>query len=203
MQIKIDTNMRLLALIVFGALMTMMSACDIGKSNGSTNAEKAKFGRGTKDPSMVSFPTAVNLDGDYKSVEDIRLQALSIINHRIKQAPNAYAIITAEVWLPEFVNDTKHFSDEFAYQGQWIDFNDDFTYEYGYYDDVWGKGKYHYTITDDELIMLDNDSTQEPKAWVARNNGDMMVFIGKHNFGVNNGWQMRLLPAQTRPTKKK
>ena len=64
-----------------------------------------------------------------------------------------------------------------------------------------GAGRYHFRLEDSQLIMLDDDVDQEPKVWTANNNGEMMSYVGTHEFGVNNGMQMKMIPLDTRPKK--
>lgn len=124
------------------------------------------------------------------NIPAMRVQALSILNHRIKKDSNSYAIIEADVWEYKFV-----FKGEMSkpgeYQGTWIDFKNDHTYEYGQNSNVQGAGKYNYNFDRSELLMVDNDNSQKPQEWNVKNAGDVMILVGTSTY-KDNATQMKL-----------
>jgi len=123
-------------------------------------------------------------------VASMRQQALSIINHRLKNGEESYAIIEADVWEYEF-----YFKGEMSkpgeYAGVWIDFKPDNTYEYGHLQDVQGAGRYSYQFDREELLMVDNKSNEKPQEWQVKAAGDAMVLVGTHIY-KDNAIQMKL-----------
>ena len=119
-----------------------------------------------------------------------RAQALSILNHRMKNNPESYAIIEADVWEYQFVFDGE-MSEKGEYAGIWIDFKPDFTYEYGKLTEVRGSGKYNYHFERSELLMVDNLPSAKPQEWSVKNAGDAMVLVGTALYG-DNSVQMKL-----------
>ena len=123
-------------------------------------------------------------------VASMRQQALSIINHRLKNGEESYAIIEADVWEYEF-----YFKGEMSkpgeYAGVWIDFKPDNTYEYGHLQDVQGAGRYSYQFDREELLMVDNNSNEKPQEWQVKAAGDAMVLVGTHIY-KDNAIQMKL-----------
>lgn len=174
----------------------LVSSCRPAGESGHTVHNKVKL-----DPSKV-FPISIQKQGEFDDLDVIRAQARSIIDYRATNGDKPMAMLTYGYWNPEFVFNAGKMSAEGQYEGYWIAFKDDFTYSYGAYDDIMGSGRYHFRLDDKQLIMLDDDVEQEPKVWVANNNGEMMSFVGTHEFGVNNGIQMKMVPMDTRPTKK-
>ena len=85
--------------------------------------------------------------------------------------------------------------------GYWIKFEEDFTYQYGYYGALAGTGIYHYRNDDEAMLMLNDDETLEPKSWVLRTNGRAFALVGRHDFGVNNGMQIKLATQSGKPAK--
>ncbi len=148
------------------------------------------------------FPISIQKKGNYTSVDAIRAQARTVIDFRIQNGEKPMSMLTAWYWNPEFVFNAGKISKEGQYEGYWIKYEDDFTYTYGIYDKTIGGGRYHFRLEDDQLILLDNDITQEPKAFLAKNNGELMSYIGRHDFGVNNGMQMKMIMMETQPTKR-
>ncbi|NNE25991.1 MAG: hypothetical protein HKN09_04045 [Saprospiraceae bacterium] len=120
-----------------------------------------------------------------------RSTALSILNHRLKNDPQSYAIIEADVWEYEFVFDGE-MSKQGEYAGVWIDFKPDFTYEYGKNATVNGSGRYNYHFERGELLMIDNDPKVKPQEWTVKNAGDAMVLVGTQTYR-DNSVQMKLI----------
>ena len=120
-----------------------------------------------------------------------RAQALSILNFRLKKDPQSYAIVEADVWEYEFVFDGE-MSKPGEYEGVWIDFKPDFTYEYGKNSTVNGSGRYNYQFERGELLMIDNDAKVKPQEWTVKNAGDAMVLVGTQTYR-DNSVQMKLV----------
>ena len=137
---------------------------------------------------------------EFSSVQDIRNQARTLLNYRIENGGPPLSMITYAWWYPEVCYNEQKFSKELAYVGHWLKFEEDFSYTYGIYDRTTGGGRYHYRLDDSQLIMLDNDPEMEPKVWDAKNNGEIMPFVGTHTFDVNNGMQIKMIPLDERPT---
>lgn len=152
-------------------------------------------------PNGLILPLNIQKGGQFESVAAIRAQANAVIDSRIKNLPDPLAMITYGYWYPEFVFNSGNMSDEFEYLGFWVKFDENFEYTYGYYDNVLGGGRYHFRLQDYALIMLDHDESLEPKVWTAQNNGEAMALVGTHEFGVNNGMQIKMLPLDLRPKK--
>ncbi len=186
--------MRALVLI-FGVAMMFLTACD--STGGAKSKPKSESGED------LVFPTNIHKGGEYKSVQEIRTQARGLIDHRVETIGEPLSMITYGYWEPEFVFNAGKMSKEAEYVGFWIDFKEDFTYEYGYYDKTQGGGRYHFRLDDFALLMLDNNEDMEPKSWTANNNGDAMALVGNHDFGINNGMQIKMLPIDDKPVRRK
>ncbi len=122
-----------------------------------------------------------------------RGSALSILDFRISNdTESSYTIIEKDLWEYQFVHNGKKMSEQGAYDGSWVDFNDDHTYRYGKYDSVEGEGKYHYDFENLVLLMIDNDKTKNPEEWNIKFGSDVMIMIGTPEYG-NNNFQKKLL----------
>ena len=120
--------------------------------------------------------------------QEMRNLALSYIQHR-SQDGKTYAMMTGGFWNYQFVYD-RGMSKPGDYDGHWLKFKDDFSYEYGLWDQTDGTGKYHFRLDDNMLVMLDDDPSNDPKEWEVKYGGDAMVFVGSTGFG-NNGMQIK------------
>jgi len=183
--------MRNYGLILLAALACLMIAC---KPDGTSKGVPEDIAEDK------IFPLSIELKGAYTDLDHIRAQALSIIDYRIQNSDKALSMMTSGYWWPEFVYHSGSISGEGHYDGYWIKYGDDFTYTYGVYGDTWGSGKYHYGLDNQELMLLDNDVELEPKVFQGNYNGELMSYIGKHTFGVNNGMQIKMVPLEEVPT---
>lgn len=150
---------------------------------------------------QIVMPLNIQKGGEFSSLAEIRAQAKALIDSRSSKDDKALSFLTYGFWSPEFVYNDRKMSAVDEYAGIWIDFKDDYGYEYGFYGDVLGTGRYHYRIDDNVLLMLDDNAEKEPKVWRAPYNGDIMALSGTHEFGVNNGMQIKMVPLETKPAK--
>lgn len=154
--------------------------------------EKANNKAQTSDDNQVNEQRLQSLKKpkDKGNIASLRAQALSILNYRLKNNPESYAIIEADVWEYKFVFDGE-MSERGAYDGVWIDFKPDFTYDYGKNGTVEGSGKYNYQFDRSELLMVDNKEGIKPQEWTVKSAGDAMILIGTSTYG-DNAVQMKL-----------
>ena len=87
------------------------------------------------------------------------------------------------------------------FYGHWIDFKPDWTYEYGYFDEKRGTGKYHYSFDTAVVLMLDDNPEIKADEYDVRLAGDSMVLVGKATYDSNSK-QCKLNRAVGMPTKK-
>lgn len=130
----------------------------------------------------------------------MRSQALGILEHRIKNDAQTYAVIEAGVLNYDFIHDGRKISKRDDYIGDWIDFKDDFTYDYGTYSETRGEGRYHYRTDINQLVMVDNNKNQNPQEWSVKVGGDVLVLVGTSTY-KNNAYQMKLSRSDNKPTK--
>ena len=152
----------------------------------------------TKNSDIAKEGSPVQLDKP--SDPKMRSQALGILDHRIKNYPDTYAVIEAGVLNYEFVHNGREISKKDAYLGSWIDFKNDFTYDFGTYAKVEGSGRYHYRSDINQLLMIDNNKNQNPQEWDVKIGGDILIMVGTHTYG-NNAYQMKLQRSDTKPVK--
>lgn len=178
-------------IIAITLMMSLLIACGGEKTVQNTAANQV-----VKGPEM---PINKEKTGQYKSLDEIRGQAAALIQHRIGTHPNPMAMITSSYWTWAGFYNGEEMVHPDRLTGQWLKYEDDFTYSYGYFGDINGTGRYHYRIDDDSLIMLDDDETIQPKEWQLRSNGTAIVLEGRHGFNINNGMQMKLGPKDSQP----
>jgi len=183
--------MNIFRIIAFAAVLSIINAC--GETGKKANPSGLAV---VKGPEM---PINIEKTAEYESLAGARRDAEALIQHRIGTHPNPMAMVTSSFWTwAGFFNGSEMVHPD-RLTGQWLKFEDDFTYSYGYFNDVNGTGRYHYRIDDDSLIMLDDNEDLQPKEWQLRSNGTAIVLEGRHGFEINNGMQMKLGPKDSRP----
>lgn len=148
----------------------------------------------TEASAVIPVEKAVPVDPKMRS------QALGILDHRIKNDNQTYAVIEAGILNYDFIHDGRKISKPDDYKGDWIDFKADFTYDYGSYDTTHGQGRYHYRTDINQLVMVDNDKNQNPQEWTVKIGGDVLVLVGTSTY-KNNAYQMKLSRSDAKPVK--
>ena len=149
------------------------------------------------------MPINIQKEANYTSLSEVRGQAIALIQHRIKNDPDPLAMVTNPYWIWAGFFDGNSMTHPNKLTGQWLKFEDDFTYSYGWYDEINGTGTYHFRLDDYSMIMLDDNEDFQPKEFQLQSNGVAIVLIGRHGFEVNNGMQMKLSPSDLRPSRGK
>ena len=149
------------------------------------------------------LPINIHKEATYTSLAEVRNQCAALIQHRIKNDPDPLAMVTQPHWIWGGFFDGKEMIHPKELTGQWLKFEDDFTYSYGWYEDVNGTGSYHYRLDDQSILMLDDNDEFQPKEFQLQSNGVAIVLIGRHGFEINNGMQMKLAPRDIRPARTK
>lgn len=165
-------------------MMIILSCNSDSKTSGGSDSN-------TQVPANQERLKGLKQEDNTGNIAAMRAQALSILNHRLKNNPESYAIVEADVWQYQFVFDGE-MSKPGEYDGVWIDFKPDFTYEYGKNATVNGSGRYNYHFERGELLMIDNDNSMKPQEWQCKNAGDAMVLIGTATY-QDNSIQMKLV----------
>jgi len=189
------------AVTIICVSVMMMPAC---KNDGTSSPHvTSSGGESAENQELIQadkvFPISIQKGGSFKSLEQIRVRALAEISDRVVNEPEALSIITSFYWHPEAVVNGREIHGEGYYEGYWIKFEDDFTYQYGINQGLLGSGKYHFRLDDETMYMLDADFEQEPKVWRAKANGRAIALAGIHEYKVNNGIQIKLTPLTEEP----
>jgi len=136
-----------------------------------------------------------------KEVAPMRRAAEAILVHRNKETDNkAHIILDKDLWEFEFIFSGKKMSAVNQLAGYWIDFSEDLTYTYGYYQDVKGNGRYTYSPESGLLLMMDNSDNIKPMEFEAKLFDQTLVMDGNDIYKDNN-YNAKLKRIAQRPTK--
>lgn len=171
------------------------SACKNEAKTQAKKKEKLNF----SDSIVASGRVAVENPESAEQLTAYRGQAKSIVEYRIKQKPKSWAILDVGVWEYEFVYKDGEMSKTGAYKGRWIDFDDKNNYQYGFYDAVEGKGRYHYDNETHMLLLA--DEIKQPQEFEVKLVNEMMILMGRNSFGTN-ATQAKLIKVNNIPSKK-
>lgn len=110
----------------------------------------------------------------------------------------AWSILTVDLWHYKFALSVTETPDKNIYEGYWIDFEDDFSYTKGYYEDVVARGYYDYDNDTKILEIIPEEGDDEPSQWNVKTNGEVIILIGTSKFG-NNATQIKLVREREKP----
>ncbi len=131
---------------------------------------------------------------------NLRNQAASVIEHRRASEPKPMAIIVANYWEYDLVFENGAMSEKGAHAGEWIKFNEDWTYNYGSYDKTTGSGKYHHSFENNLIVMLDDDINVPAVEFETKYGQEVIILVGKPTYG-SNGRQMKIRKIAEQPKK--
>jgi hypothetical protein len=166
--------MKRLTAILFSTILIIFLACKADTSS-DTKSDKDNPALNNKNEEIGK-----NVNAEL-SIPGLRAQALSILNHRLKKFPDTYAIIDHNLWEYKFIFD-KEISPPGKYDGVWIDFKTDHTYEYGNRSVVEGAGRYNYHLDRGELVIVDNDQNKKPQEFTVKIANDVMILQGTSTY---------------------
>lgn len=132
-----------------------------------------------------------------KNLPGFRAHAKELVKARAEKE-KAMAFLTSDHWAYEFVFDGSQMSKKGVYDGHWIKFGDDHTYQYGVGNDVKGSGQYHYSLDSEKMIMVDDKDDKMPEEWEIKAQDEVMIMVGSGYFG-NNPRQSKMLRWNGRP----
>jgi hypothetical protein len=134
-------------------------------------------------------------------IQSMRAEAIKVLEHRQKESDNkVITILEKDIFVFDAVvmgSDMK-MGDSIA--GEWLDYKDDLTYEYGKFDQVNGGGRYFYNFDESTLLMIDNNAAMKPQEFETKHANDVMILIGKPLYRDNN-IQTKLNLVASKPSK--
>jgi len=141
----------------------------------------------------IAFPFNLPKAKEGDDMDAVRSKFKDLILERQKNVSGDLFDITYYHVAPHgFANLRKRIGPK-AFVGQWMKFEQDFTYTYGVYDKVIGSGIYHYTDQDFFLMLLDSDKQIEPRLFSLQSNSEFFNFIGRPIMFVDDGTGENLL----------
>ena len=182
-------------------LMLALTGFILSCKNDNNNEQISGNNRTINEDSLIrsGYTRILSEEETDEQIQSWRLNADAVIKYRSKEDNRkTWSVLTSGVWEEEFIFEIGMDNPQGNRMGNWIQYLDDLTYKYGYYEEEKGKGVYHYNPDTKLLIMLDNDSKKAPKEYEAQIINDWMVWSGQMTY-KNNGTQMKLVKLKERP----
>lgn len=156
-------------LYILGLSLIMCASC------GETGPKTAV----AQEPSeKLVFPHNIEKLKFRPHLEEIRSVMKNLINLRAKGMKEDMRTLTYYHIQAQYVSNLNKIDASIKYDGQWLKFDDDYTFKYGIYDRVIGSGIFHYSESTERLMMLDDDPQIEPKMWTIKSNSDYINMMG-------------------------
>lgn len=179
------------------ATVFLFTNCKNDSSSKKIQKEKLSF----SDSIAASGKMAKVIPESEEELKTYYKQAKSIVAHRIKEKSKTWAILDVGVWEYEFIYKDGAMSKAGQYAGKWIDFDEKNNYQYGNFENVKGKGRYHYDNDSHLLLLVDEDQNVRPLEYEVKLVNDMMIFQGRNTYG-SNAQQAKLIKINSIPVKK-
>lgn len=194
----------ILAFILLIAITTFATSCKQDKTSPTADtvveAKKPETTVVTADNSLLTIVKNM-AKVKVSQVPGMKQEANVIINHRYKQTEKkAYIILDKDMWEYEFVFTGKTMTKPGQLAGMWIDFNEDQTYAYGYYDENQGTGIYTYDLDSGLLLLIDNSDEIKPQEFEAKLFDRSLIMDGNEIYKDNN-YNAKLRRVETKPVK--
>jgi len=170
-------------LVVSSVLLMLLSAACKQKAKPGIQAIAVK----------AFFPVNVATSKGIGDLDVMRKCARELILHRQQTKREDLFDLTYYYILPFALNQNDRREAPKEYEGTWIKFQKDYTYSYGQYNSDIGTGIYHYSPSDQTLIMLDEDQSIQPKMWQLLSNSEFYNFNGRPIKVVNENGTNKLL----------
>lgn len=132
-------------------------------------------------------------------VQNMRGAAMGILEHRQKEVDtSAVAMIERDLYIFDGILLSSNMRTGDSIAGEWLDFKEDLTYEYGKFDKVNGSGRYFFNFNENILLMIDNNPAIKPQEFEIKKANDILILIGKQIYRDNN-IQTKLSRVATKP----
>lgn len=129
-------------------------------------------------------------------IADKRAHCGALIDSRSKEE-KAYSMMVVDYFHHQYEFNGKEIED-IESEGRWFKFEDNFTYTFGKQDNVEGKGRYHFSLDNMKVIMMDDTEGILPQEWTIQTKEDFVVFVGSTYFGPNSR-QIKIIKKPQRP----
>jgi hypothetical protein len=189
--------------LIYSCLIITFSIFIISSCKNDT-AETVKKDKETITQELIEegyTDATVDIAKDTEQIKQWRDYAKKAIEFRRKEDNNkAWQILDVDLWEYEFKFEKQKVSEPGAMAGKWIDFDQDLTYTYGYFDKQEGSGQYHYNLDTQDLLLLDDDESIKPYEYKAKIVNTIMILQGNVTY-KDNSVQAKLKRINARPAK--
>lgn len=132
-------------------------------------------------------------------IPEMREEAIKILEHRQKESDtSAIAMIERDVYVFDGILLSSNMITGDSIAGEWLDFKEDLTYEYGKFDKENGSGRYFFTFEENTLLMVNDNPAIKPQEFETKRANDILILIGKQIYRDNN-IQTKLTRVATKP----
>ncbi len=160
-----------------------------GGQNSNTNIESAE----TNTNSKVNNSGVIHSDDIQRILPEAQSKGKEHNDH-------AWAMVTADMWHYDFAIMPDTTPKKNVFEGDWIDFKDDYTYLKGHYQDTTEAGYYIFDFDNDKrLEIIPLSGGESASSWRLLTNGEVTIMIGTAKYN-SKGWQIKLVRAHTKPS---
>ncbi len=179
------------------SLLLIFASCKNSTNKGTSSGSDAAAG--TEEPA-ASGDSKVNTSGIIHASDIEKILPKAQARGKEKN-DKAWAMVTADMWQYDFAITPEGSPKKNIFEGQWIDFKDDFSYVKGMYQDTTEAGYYIFDFDNDKhLDIIPLIGGGGASSWRLMTNGEVTIMIGRAKYG-NKGWQIKLVRSHAKPDK--
>jgi hypothetical protein len=189
--------MKYLSWMSFFLFVVLVSCKQSASESGSSSASKADKNLPVAEKYILHNQFA----GNDTLIQKQRQAALSILEHRLKSVnPEMTNVLEKDFFVVDAFLRGNQMTFGAEVKGMWLDFKDNNTYAYGYYNENYGTGRYAYTTDNNLLLLIDNDERIKPQEFEVKYNNDALVLVGQATYG-DNSMQIKSVRKSNYPEK--
>ncbi len=187
-------TLKVLFVLSLAISLWMMSAC---KQNNSTSSSAVGEDMNTEN---AGSPSKVSNSGKITAEEIAKILPRAQAKGKEKN-DKSWAILTADMWEYDFAITPEGSPKKNIFEGEWIDFKDDYSYLKGTYQDTTEAGYYVFDFDHDkQLEIIPLIGGESASSWRLLTNGEVTIMIGTDKFG-KRGWQVKIVRTHRKPVK--
>lgn len=189
--------MKCLSWMSFFLFVVLVSCKQSTSESGSSSASNADKNLPVVEKYILHNQFAIN----DTLIQKQRQAALSILEHRLKSVnPEMTNVLEKDFFVVDAFLRGNQMTFGAEVKGMWLDFQNNNTYAYGYYNETYGTGRYVYTTDNNLLLLIDNDKRIKPQEFEVKYNNDALVLVGQATYS-DNSMQIKSIRKSIYPEK--
>ncbi|MEZ4908889.1 MAG: hypothetical protein R2771_14900 [Saprospiraceae bacterium] len=178
-----------LFILIFSVLL--LSACN-------NSADSTKIQPENKETSIEKTDTSgYTLMKENRDLNKERIKAKEMLMNFVPVAefPD---FLQNKYYLVDYISEVGKSPKDIIDIGEWFRFNDNYSYEHGFFDKLNTKGRFILEDKNKKITIVPDDENEFPEQFNILNSDDVMVISATHKFG-GHSYQKHLVEVEKKP----